>query len=59
MISMLISIEIMLNAVNINFIAINRYLHPQALEGHFFTLWEAQMQRYHQLMMPCATLDHH
>ena len=39
MISMLISVEIMLNAVNINFIAINRYLHPQALEGHFFTLF--------------------
>jgi NADH-quinone oxidoreductase subunit K len=39
MISMLISIEIMLNAVNINFIAINKYLHPQALEGHFFVLF--------------------
>ena len=39
MISMLISVEIMLNAVNINFVAINRYLHPQELEGHFFTLF--------------------
>lgn len=39
MISMLISIELMLNGVNINFISINRYLHPQALEGHFFTLF--------------------
>ena len=39
MISMLISVEIMLSAVNINFIAINRYLHPQALEGHFFALF--------------------
>jgi NADH-quinone oxidoreductase subunit K len=39
MISMLISVEIMLNAVNINFVAVNRYLHPQALEGHFFTLF--------------------
>ena len=39
MISMLICVEIMLNAVNVNFVAINRYLHPQALEGHFFTLF--------------------
>ena len=39
MISMLISVEIMLNAVNLNFIAINKYLHPQALEGHFFILF--------------------
>ena len=39
MITMLISVEIMLNAVNINFVAINKYLHPQALEGHFFTLF--------------------
>lgn len=39
MITMLISVEIMLNAVNINFVAVNKYLHPQALEGHFFTLF--------------------
>jgi len=29
----------MLNAVNINFIAFNRYLFPHKLEGMFFTLF--------------------
>ena len=29
----------MLNAVNINFVSINRYLYPANLEGHFFTLF--------------------
>ena len=35
----LISVELMLNAANINFAAFNRYLFPGALEGHFFTLF--------------------
>ena len=35
---MLMSIELILNAVNINFVAFNRYLYPQNLQGHFFTL---------------------
>ena len=39
MITMLISVELVLNAVNINFVAINRYLYPEELEGHFFTLF--------------------
>lgn len=39
MITMLISVELILNAVNINFVAINRYLYPEHLEGHFFTLF--------------------
>ena len=39
MITMLISIELVLNAVNINFVAINAYLYPENLEGHFFTLF--------------------
>lgn len=39
MITMLISVELILNAVNINFVAINRYLYPSELEGHFFTLF--------------------
>jgi len=38
LITMLMSIELILNAVNINFVAFNRYLYPQNLEGHFFTL---------------------
>ena len=39
LITMLISVELALNAVNINFVAINKYLYPDALEGHFFTLF--------------------
>ncbi len=39
MITMLMSIELMLNSVNINFIAFNKYLYPQDLEGVFFTLF--------------------
>jgi len=39
MVTMLISVELILNAVNINFVAINRYLYPDNLEGHFFTLF--------------------
>jgi NADH-quinone oxidoreductase subunit K len=38
LITMLMSIELMLNSVNINFVAFNRYLYPQQLEGHFFSL---------------------
>ncbi|MDE6279528.1 MAG: NADH-quinone oxidoreductase subunit NuoK [Paramuribaculum sp.] len=39
MIAMLISLELMLNAVDINFVVFNRYLYPHALEGMFFTLF--------------------
>ncbi len=39
MITMLMSIELMLNSVNINFIAFNKYLYPQELEGVFFYLF--------------------
>jgi NADH:ubiquinone oxidoreductase subunit K len=38
LITMLMGVELMLNAVNINFVAFNRYLYPDRLEGHFFTL---------------------
>ncbi len=38
LISMLMGIELMLNAVNINFAAFNHYLFPNRLEGHFFAL---------------------
>ena len=38
MITMLMSIELILNSVNINFVAFNRYLYPQAFHGHFFAL---------------------
>ncbi|HUW07015.1 MAG TPA: NADH-quinone oxidoreductase subunit NuoK [Williamwhitmania sp.] len=39
MITMLMSIELMLNSVNLNFIAFNKYLYPNQLEGIFFTLF--------------------
>ncbi len=35
----LIAVELILNAVNINFAVFNRYLFPDQLEGHFFTLF--------------------
>lgn len=37
--AMLISVELMLNATNINFAVFNRYLFPEHLEGHFFALF--------------------
>jgi len=39
MITMLMAIELILNSVNINFIAFNRYLYPDKLNGVFFTLF--------------------
>ncbi|MCC8070817.1 MAG: NADH-quinone oxidoreductase subunit NuoK [Bacteroidales bacterium] len=39
MIAMLISLELMLNAVDINFVVFNRYLFPEQMEGMFFTLF--------------------
>ena len=37
MIAMLISLELMLNAVDVNFVVFNRFLYPGSLEGMFFT----------------------
>lgn len=39
MITMLMSIELILNSVNINFVAFNKYLYPEKLAGVFFTLF--------------------
>ncbi len=39
LIAMLISIELVLNSVDINFAAFNRILYPGQLEGFFFTLF--------------------
>ena len=39
MIAMLVSIELVLNAVDLNFAAFNRLLYPEAMEGMFFTLF--------------------
>jgi NADH-quinone oxidoreductase subunit K len=39
MIAILISLELILNAVEINFVVFNRYLFPEQFEGMFFTLF--------------------
>jgi len=39
MITMLMAAELMLNSVNINFIAFNKYLFGSKLDGVFFTLF--------------------
>ena len=39
LIAMLISIELILNSVDINFAAFNRILYPGQMEGFFFTLF--------------------
>ena len=39
LIAMLISIELVLNAVDINFAAFNRLLFPDGMEGMFMTLF--------------------
>lgn len=39
MIMVLISLELMLNAADLNFVVFNRYLYPNLLEGFFFTLF--------------------
>jgi NADH:ubiquinone oxidoreductase subunit K len=38
LITMLMSIELILNSVNLNFIAFNKYLWPGKMDGLFFTL---------------------
>lgn len=39
MIAILISLELMLNAVDLNFVVFNRFLYPGNLDGMFFTLF--------------------
>jgi NADH:ubiquinone oxidoreductase subunit K len=39
LITILMSVELILNSVNINFLAFNRYLYPDKLEGLFFSLF--------------------
>ncbi len=39
LIAMLISVELVLNAVDLNFAVFNRFLFPGQLEGFFFTLF--------------------
>jgi len=39
LITMLMSIELILNSVNLNFIAFNKYVWPGQLDGLFFTVF--------------------
>ncbi len=39
LLAVLISVELMLNSVDINFVVFNRYLFPDHLEGLFFSLF--------------------
>lgn len=39
MIAILISLELMLNSVDINFVVFNKFLFPGQMEGMFFTLF--------------------
>lgn len=39
LITLLMSIELILNSVNINFVVFNRYLYPDKLQGQFFAMF--------------------
>jgi len=39
LITMLMSTELILNSININFVAFNHYLYPDQLQGHFFSIF--------------------
>src|ERR1700730_11919010 len=39
LITMLMSVELVLNSVNLNFIAFNKYLWPHKLDGLFFSIF--------------------
>jgi NADH-quinone oxidoreductase subunit K len=39
LITILMSVELILNSVNINFLAFNRYLYPHKMEGMFFSIF--------------------
>lgn len=39
LITMLMSVELILNSANINFVVFNKYLYPDALEGYMFSLF--------------------
>ena len=39
LVTMLMSVELVLNSVNLNFIAFNKYLWPDKLDGLFFSIF--------------------
>ena len=50
LIAMLISVELILNSVDINFAAFNRLLFPDGYEGMFFTLFSIGVALQNQLL---------
>ena len=56
LLAMLVSLELILNAVNVNFVVFNRFLYPEALEGFFFTLFviggTSRGDRHHHQRVP-------
>ena len=45
LLAMLISVELILNSVDINFAVFNRFLFPGQLEGFFFALFKTQKNK--------------
>ena len=43
LVAMLISIELVLNSVDLNFAAFNRLLYPDGYEGMFFTIFSLSL----------------
>lgn len=39
LITMLMAVELILNSVNLNFVAFNKYLYPDKLDGIFYTVF--------------------
>ena len=39
LITILMSVELILNSVNINFVIFNKYLYPELLQGYMFSLF--------------------
>lgn len=65
LITMLMSVELILNSVNINFVAFNKYLFPHQLEGIFFTLFiitvaaDRGLFGYCHYYQPLPQIQHH
>ena len=45
LVTMLMSVELVLNSVNLNFIAFNKYLWPHRLDGVFFSIFVTQVMK--------------
>ena len=56
LLAMLISVELILNSVDINFVVFNRFLFPGQLEGFFFALFaiggNGRGYRHHHQHLP-------